>query len=403
MNVPKLRFKAFSGEWHNLRLKDLVKSLDAGVSVNGEDVGVNNDEFSVLKTSCVSLGIFNPSERKRVILDKEILRLKEPLLDNSLVMNRSNTPLLVGSSAFIYKAPKNTYLSDKLWQFKVNDNVDIKWLALHLGYEVTLIKLRDMATGTSNSMKNITKPDVLNLELAVPSKQEQTKIASFLTAIDERIAQLTQKHTLLNQYKKGMMQQIFSQQLRFKDENGEDFADWEERSLNSISKIIMGSSPKSEFYNTIKNGIPLIQGNADIKNRKSAPRIFSSHITRECLPNDILLSVRAPVGEVSISMHHACIGRGIAAIRANANSSQDFIYQWFLYFENKWSSLSQGSTFESVNSDEIKNLKIKMPPLPEQTKIANFLSSIDQKIEQVAAQLDATKQYKRGLLQQMFV
>jgi len=125
MTSPKLRFKEFDSDWSKVKLKELVISLDAGVSVNGEDVDVTEDDFSVLKTSCVSLGVFNANERKLVNLENEIQRLKEPLLDNSLVMNRSNTPLLVGSSAFIKKAPKNTYLSDKLWQIKVNDKADI--------------------------------------------------------------------------------------------------------------------------------------------------------------------------------------------------------------------------------------------------------------------------------------
>jgi type I restriction enzyme S subunit len=133
----------------------------------------------------------------------------------------------VASSAFIRNAPKKTYLSDKLWQFKVNQNANIQWIAFHLSNETTLIKLRDMATGTSNSMKNITKPDVLNFDLIAPSKSEQTKIASFLSAVDEKISQLTQKHELLSQYKQGMMQKLFSQQIRFKADDGSEFGEWE--------------------------------------------------------------------------------------------------------------------------------------------------------------------------------
>ncbi len=252
MPTPKLRFKEFDGDWSQVKLKDLVLSLDAGVSVNGEDVSVTEDDFSVLKTSCVSLGTFNPDERKKVTLEHEILRLKEPLLNNSLVMNRSNTPLLVASSAFIRNAPKKTYLSDKLWQFKVNQNANIQWIAFHLSNETTLIKLRDMATGTSNSMKNITKPDVLNFDLIAPSKSEQTKIASFLSAVDEKISQLTQKHALLSQYKQGMMQKLFSQQIRFKADDGSEFGEWEERKLSEISqKAMYGMNAAATEYDGI--------------------------------------------------------------------------------------------------------------------------------------------------------
>ncbi|NNG76578.1 hypothetical protein HLH10_09705 [Acinetobacter sp. ANC 4277] len=232
MAVPKLRFKEFDGEWFNIKLKKMVKSLDAGVSVNAENTPPENDEFSVLKTSCVSLGCFDTNERKTVKETIEIDRLKEPLLDCSLVMNRSNTPALVGASAFIRIAPKNTFLSDKLWQFKVFDNTNIEWLAFYLSSEKTLVQLRDLATGTSNSMKNITKPDVLNIDLFASQKEEQTKIASFLSTVDEKISQLTQKYQLLSQYKQGMMQKLFSQQIRFKADDGSEFEKWEETSLH---------------------------------------------------------------------------------------------------------------------------------------------------------------------------
>src|SRR5690606_2699061 len=183
----QIRFKADDGsafgEWEDLKICDLVRSLDAGVSVNSEDIKPTNDEYSVLKTSCISSGYFDENERKRVLLEEEINRLKEPVLDNSILMSRMNTPLLVGMNAYIEKAPKNTYLPDRLWQLKINaDKVLTRWLAFYLGSENGLSQIRDLASGTSNSMKNIKKSDVLNLEIFVPSKEEQTKIANFLSA-----------------------------------------------------------------------------------------------------------------------------------------------------------------------------------------------------------------------------
>ena len=142
------------------------------------------------------------------------------------------------------------------------------------------------------------------------------------------------------QQKKSLMQQLLTGKKRLSGFSGE----WEREVLSKISDIVMGSSPKSENYNSLETGLPLLQGNADIKNRLSTPRIFTSQITKECLVDDILLSVRAPVGEVSRSVHHACIGRGIAAIRAKENISQNYLYQWLLHFEPKWARYSQGST-----------------------------------------------------------
>ncbi|HCG3428120.1 TPA: restriction endonuclease subunit S, partial [Acinetobacter baumannii] len=247
MAAPKLRFKGFDQDWTGLKIKDLVKSLDAGVSVNSEDVEPKEDEYSVLKTSCISSGYFDENERKRVLQDGEIQRLKEPVLDDSILMSRMNTPLLVGMNAYVFKAPKNTFLPDRLWQLKIDDNKTVtRWLAFYLGSDQGLNQIRDLASGTSNSMKNITKPDVLNLDLFVPSKEEQTKIASFLSNVDEKISQLTQKHELLSQYKQGMMQKLFSQQLRFKADDGSEFGEWEKVKLGSL---LIKHDEKTEFNN----------------------------------------------------------------------------------------------------------------------------------------------------------
>ena len=163
----------------------------------------------------------------------------------------------------------------------------------------------------------------------------------------------------------------------------------------------MGSSPKSEAYNEIQVGMPLIQGNADIKNRYSCPRIYTSEITKSCLQGDILLSVRAPVGNVALSRHVACMGRGIAAIRANEKSFQDFLYQLLMWHEPKWVNFSQGSTFEAINSDDIRGLILKVPNVKEQQKIANVLSTADQEIEALQRKLDCLQQEKKALMQQL--
>src|SRR5690606_449005 len=135
---------------------------------------------------------------------------KEPVLDNSILMSRMNTPLLVGMNAYIEKAPKNTYLPDRLWQLKINaDKVLTRWLAFYLGSENGLSQIRDLASGTSNSMKNIKKSDVLNLEIFVPSKEEQTKIANFLSAVDQKIEVVAQQIEQAKTWKKGLLQQMF--------------------------------------------------------------------------------------------------------------------------------------------------------------------------------------------------
>jgi type I restriction enzyme S subunit len=236
-----------------------------------------------------------------------------------------------------------------------------------------------------------------SFKINLPPLPEQIKIAEILSTWDNAINTVQKLLANSQQQKKALMQQLLTGKKRFAGFEGE----WEEKRLDEISHIFMGSSPKSEFYNEDGIGLPLLQGNADIKNRKSVPRIFTSQITRECLPDDILLSVRAPVGAIASSNHHACIGRGIAAIRAKEDTTQVFLYQWLLNFEDKWDSFSQGSTFESVNSDDINNLKIKLPSLPEQQKIAAVLTTADQEIDNLRAQLNHLKQEKKALMQQL--
>jgi len=220
--------------------------------------------------------------------------------------------------------------------------------------------------------------------LVPDSLPEQNKIAKILSTWDKAISTTEQLLANSQQQKKSLMQQLLTGKKRLLDNNG-----------------VMGSSPKSEAYNENGVGLPLLQGNADIKNRISAPRVFTSEITKECEIGDILLSVRAPVGTVAISEHKACIGRGIAALHAKPNFDQSFIYQFLLWFEPKWGSLSQGSTFESINSDDIKNLKIKVPNFGEQQKIAAVLTTADQEITTLQQKLDALKQEKQALMQQL--
>ena len=253
-----------------------------------------------------------------------------------------------------------------------------------------------------STIKTIGLPYFKKLKIAVPPFAEQQKIAQILSTWDKAIAVTEQLLANSQQQKKALMQQLLTGKKRLLDENGVRFeGEWVQVKLNDISIIIMGSSPKSEAYNEIQVGMPLIQGNADIKNRYSCPRIYTSEITKSCLQGDILLSVRAPVGNVALSRHVACMGRGIAAIRANEKSFQDFLYQLLMWHEPKWVNFSQGSTFEAINSDDIRGLILKVPNVKEQQKIANVLSTADQEIEALQRKLDCLQQEKKALMQQL--
>lgn len=173
---------------------------------------------------------------------------------------------------------------------------------------------------------------------------------------------------------------------------------WEVKKLGKISDIIMGQSPKSEFYNSKGIGLPLIQGNADIKNRKTIVRIFTSSLTKKGKTGDIVMSVRAPVGEISKATFDCCLGRGVCAI----SYKNDFLYHYLIYFENFWIKLSKGSTFDSINSKEINELELSIPKMEsEQTAIAAILSDMDSEIESLEKKLSKYRLIKHGMMQEL--
>jgi len=187
-------------------------------------------------------------------------------------------------------------------------------------------------------------------------------------------------------------------QLRFPE-----FGDnWEEKKLGNVTSIVMGQSPDSTSYNSNGIGLYLIQGNADIKKRKTLPRVWTDTPTKECKVGDIIMTVRAPVGAVAKSIHNACIGRGVCAIRNNQHSVSNYIYQFLLSFEKKWVKFEQGSTFTAVNTKDVKSLKLILPPVQEQQKIAASLAAVDNKIEQLSKKQELLGEYKKGLMQQIF-
>ncbi|MGE4442079.1 MAG: restriction endonuclease subunit S [Desulfomicrobium sp.] len=209
--VPRLRFPEFkdAGEWEESPLSNFILSLDAGVSVNAGDRPANKTEFGVLKTSAVTNGIFEPEENKVVLAESEQSRLKEPVSSGTIIISRMNTPALVGANAYVESSYENLFLPDRLWAAKPREGVSMRFLAFILGSDRGRAALSKMAKGSSGSMKNITKPEVLALSVMSPSPDEQHRIASCLTTLDALIAAETQKLAALKTHKKGLMQQLF--------------------------------------------------------------------------------------------------------------------------------------------------------------------------------------------------
>lgn len=176
-------------------------------------------------------------------------------------------------------------------------------------------------------------------------------------------------------------------------------ATWEQRKLEDCATIIMGQSPKSENYTNDPKDHILVQGNADLKNGQVAPRVWTTEVTKIGKVGDIILSVRAPVGEVGKTAYDVVLGRGVAAIRGN-----DFLLQTLLKLKEckYWGKVSAGSTFDSITSEILKSTLISMPAIEEQIKIGDFLSSVDKLITLHQRKLEGLSKLKKSLLQKMF-
>ncbi|MHB7715702.1 restriction endonuclease subunit S [Escherichia coli] len=305
----------------------------------------------------------------------------------------------VSFGPFIWNGPKGV-LNQHIYKVFANENVHEHWLYLAL-LHITQ-KIEAQAHGFKSTLLHVQKKDIDNQFVLTPPVAEQKKISQILSTWNKAISVTEKLLANSQQQKKALIQQLLTGKKRLLDENGVRFSgEWCTCTLSEVAHIIMGSSPKSEAYNDNGLGLPLIQGNADIKCRVSCPRVYTSDITKECTPGDILLSVRAPVGTVALSQHKACIGRGISAIKSKRKMSQSFLYQWFLWFEPKWCYLSQGSTFESINSDDIKTLKLSVPNFEEQQKIAAVLSAADTTKSKHHKKLPILKKKKKALMQKL--
>ena len=151
--------------------------------------------------------------------------------------------------------------------------------------------------------------------------------------------------------------------------------------LKDLVDIQMGQSPDSKFYNYDKIGLPFYQGKADFGRINPTPKIWCSKSKKEAKPNDILISVRAPVGDLNINNEQSCIGRGLAAITCKSDVDMMYLYYHLKYLKPQLSHISTGSTFESINRSQLENLIIDYKPYSEQIKISNILQVVQRQIE----------------------
>ncbi|WP_310735829.1 restriction endonuclease subunit S [Limosilactobacillus balticus] len=175
---------------------------------------------------------------------------------------------------------------------------------------------------------------------------------------------------------------------------------WEQRKLGEVAKVTMGQSPSSKNYTDNPNDYVLVQGNADLKSNEISPRVWTKEVTKQVHKGEFIMTVRAPVGYLATANMDAVIGRGVAAI--DGNKYLYYLLQTKL-LDRTWEKLSSGSTFESISSNDIKNLEIKVTETEEEKLIAKLMDTVTYFVTLQQRKLEQLKQLKKAMLQQLFI
>ena len=307
MNVPKLRFKEFTDEWKQTPLKNIIYS--------------NIIEAPKPTTDYIRLGI--RSHCKGTF--HELVKIENILsADKMYIVPKNNLILNITFAweqaiAITDDNDEGKYISNRFPTFAFKDNQLPTFYKYIIPQKRLKYDLNVASPGGAGRNRVLNKKLFLSIPVNIPLLKEQEKISKFLTTVDKKITNLKNTITSLENQKKGLLQQIFSQKLRFKDENGNNYPNWEKKKLEDISNITMGQSPDSDFVNTEKIGTPFLQGNAEFTNKYPIEKYWCTKPQKIANPTDILLSVRAPVGAINIANKKFCIGRGLSAISFNCN------------------------------------------------------------------------------------
>lgn len=390
-NIPALRFPGFKGGWERKKLGEVAEKINSGKTpLGGESVytekgilfirsqNVNDDKLSFENSTFISQEINNAMKNSVVLPNDILLNITGASLGRSCVVPDNFSIGNVNQHVCIIRIDKN------------NDPRFIQPILSSAKGQNIFLSLQ-----TGSGREGLNFQSIKGIELSFPSLPEQKRIASFFTTLDQRITQLKQKKTLLEQYKKGVMQKLFSQELRFKDDKGKAFPKWETKKLGEVCKMQAGkfinaSEIDEEFDIDLYpcyggNGLRGYTKSFNQEGRYSLIGRQGAHCGNVTLAN----------GKFYATEHAVVI-----------SLKQGFDTDWVFYLLNTL-TLNQYSTGLAQPGLSVQNLeKLEAsisPSIHEQTKIANFLSAIDEKIARTETQITQTEQYKKGLLQKMFI
>ena len=284
-------------------------------------------------------------------------------------------------------------------------SINSTFCAYYINSPIGIRKTFTLITG--NTIKHILASDLKKMRIKLPSFKEQNKIASFLSLIDNKIELLEQKHLKYQDFKKYLMQQIFAQKLRF------DFSDeWKIVKLESlIKKGKAGGTPSStnsEYYN---GDIPFLsirdmteQGKYIVKTEKSITEEGLNNSSAWIIPkNSLLYSIYASIGLVAINRSDISTSQAIYGIILKDGVSLEYMYYYLTYFKKNVHKYIETGTQGNLNAKLLKSFEILLPSLEEQEMNVNILSLVDEKIENSKKEIEKINEFKKGLLQQMFI
>ncbi len=397
--VPELRFCEFSKEFNMLELDNLIE-----VSSKKINPKITNKNYKCIELEHISQGT---GELLGYTFSKDQASTKNLFISNQVLFGKLRPYLKK------FLQPKfNGVCSSEIWVLNGKEIINDYLFQL-----VQTSKFNLIANVSSGSkMPRADWKYMSQIPFLYPSKQEQEKIASFLSSVDSRIEQLTKKEQLLREYKKGVMQKIFSQELRFhpkgissqaqgNDDNGSEFPEWVEKNGNEIFKTITNKRHNSD--------LPILAISQEFG---AIPRHLIDYkitVTEKSVSTykvveigDFIISLRSFQGGIEYSNYQGICSPAYIILRAFIEINNQFYKNYFKtdrYIQLLNRTIEGIRDGKMISYKQFSEIKLPFPSLKEQTKIANFLSSLDMKIDQANKELNLTKEFKKALLQKMFV
>jgi type I restriction enzyme S subunit len=407
-NTPSLRFPEFNRKWEEKKIGDYYKKLRTGMTPYRGIPEYYTGNILWIASGELNYGKITDTKEKITERAVEETNL-EVYPPNTLfiAITGLEAPGTRGKCA-INLLPATT--NQSCMAFDKKENVDTYFLFYWYQRHGTSLYFK-YAQGTKQQSFN--NALVERFDFIHPTITEQTKIASFLTAIDDKLQALKQKKTLLEEYKKGMMQKIFSQEIRFKDDNGNEYPDWEFKKLGEIFYSEKGKGISKNKIVPHGNFECVLYGELYTKYNEVIYKVVSktnevdgikSKVGDLLIPSSTTTTGIDLANVTALNKNDVLLGGDITVLRSN-NEINNVFYAYYLsnHKKEEIASYAQGSTIVHLYYNHIKDMEIHLLSLSEQTKIANFLSAIDDKIKHCQSQIEKTEDWKKGLLQQMFV